>query len=68
MHNSREEVKGSISRREFLNVAWLASLGFLLVDMGGVFYLFSMPIFKQGQFGGVFALGRAGRRASVPGR
>lgn len=49
-----------VTRREFLNVAWLASLGFLLVDFGGMTYLFSMPRFEAGEFGGSFPLGRAG--------
>lgn len=52
--------KKSISRREFLNFAWLASLGFLTVDLAGVTYLFSMPRFKAGEFGGVFTVGRVG--------
>ena len=47
-----------INRREFLNLAWLASLGFLTVDMAGITYLFSMPRFKEGEFGGVFTAGR----------
>jgi cytochrome b6-f complex iron-sulfur subunit len=49
--------KPGINRREFLNFAWLASLGFLLVDMAGVTYLFSMPRFKEGEFGGIFKVG-----------
>ncbi len=47
-----------ISRREWLNYAWLASLGILLVDLAGIGYLFSMPRFKEGEFGGVFSLGQ----------
>lgn len=47
----------SISRREFLNIAWLASLGFFLVDVAGVTFLFSMPRFKEGEFGGTFTIG-----------
>jgi cytochrome b6-f complex iron-sulfur subunit len=47
-----------INRREFLNLAWLASLGFLTVNLAGVTYLFSMPRFKEGEFGGVFPAGR----------
>jgi hypothetical protein len=48
-----------INRREFLNFAWMASLGFLLVDLGGVAYFFSLPRLREGQFGGRFSLGRA---------
>ncbi len=49
--------KKLISRREFLNLAWLASLGFFIVDVAGVTFLFSMPRFKEGEFGGVFTIG-----------
>lgn len=50
-----------LTRREFLNYAWLASLGFVfLVGFGGATYLFAFPRFKTGEFGGVFPLGRAG--------
>lgn len=49
--------KVGINRREFLNFAWLASLGFLTVNLAGVTYLFSMPRFKEGEFGGVFTVG-----------
>lgn len=52
-----EEVK--VNRREFLNLAWLASLGFFLVPVGGVTILFAFPRFKEGEFGGVFNLGGA---------
>jgi cytochrome b6-f complex iron-sulfur subunit len=47
-----------INRREFLNIALLASLGLFIVDLGGVTYLFSMPRFKEGEFGGLFTVGK----------
>lgn len=47
-----------LSRREFLNFAWLASLGLLTVNLGGVVYLFSMPRFKEGEFGGLVTVGK----------
>lgn len=47
-----------INRREFLNFAWLVSLGFLSVNMGGLTYFFAMPRFKEGQFGGTFTIGK----------
>ena len=53
------EEKMTINRREFLNLAWLASLGFLTVNLGGVTLLFSMPRFREGEFGGLFTLGPA---------
>lgn len=48
-----------INRREFLNIAWLASLGFLSVNMAGMTYLFAMPRFKEGEFGGLYSVGPA---------
>jgi cytochrome b6-f complex iron-sulfur subunit len=50
-----EEIK--LNRREFLNIAWLASLGFLTLSVGGMTVLFSMPRFREGEFGGVFTVG-----------
>ncbi|MCU0489563.1 MAG: Rieske 2Fe-2S domain-containing protein [Anaerolineales bacterium] len=51
--------KKKMNRREFLNFAWLASLGFLTVNVAGITYLFTMPRFKAGEFGGVFPYGKA---------
>lgn len=56
-----------LSRREFLNYAWLASLGFVfLVGFGGATYFFAFPRFKAGEFGGIFALGNAGEILPKP--
>jgi cytochrome b6-f complex iron-sulfur subunit len=49
--------KPRINRREFLNIAWLASLGFLTVSVAGATYLFAMPRFEAGEFGGVYSYG-----------
>ena len=49
--------KKGMNRREFLNFAWLASLGFLTVNMAGMTYLFAMPRFKEGEFGGCITVG-----------
>lgn len=46
-----------VTRREFLNLAWLASLGFFLLPVGGVTILFAYPRFRAGEFGGEFPLG-----------
>jgi cytochrome b6-f complex iron-sulfur subunit len=54
----KEEEKTEINRREFLNFAWLVSLGFLTVSMAGVTFLFAMPRFKEGEFGGIVPVGR----------
>ncbi len=51
------EKKTPVTRREFLNLAWLASLGFMTLSLGGVTYLFAMPRFKEGEFGGEFVVG-----------
>ncbi len=49
-----------LTRREFLNYAWLSSLGFVfLVGIGGATFFFAFPRFKAGEFGGVFPLGKA---------
>jgi cytochrome b6-f complex iron-sulfur subunit len=50
-----EEIK--LNRREFLNIAWLASLGFLTLSVGGMTVLFGLPRFREGEFGGVFTAG-----------
>ncbi len=57
--------KKSISRREALNFAWLASLGFLSVSLAGVGFLFAMPRFKEGEFGGVVTVGAASELPKV---
>ena len=49
----------SVSRREFLNYAWGAALGVVLVEAGVASFMFALPRFKEGQFGGLFPLGPA---------
>ena len=51
------EEKQNLSRQEFLNLAWLASLGFLVLEIGGLTILFAYPRFKEGEFGGIFTFG-----------
>lgn len=61
MADAKNEVtldKKPMNRREFLNFAWLVSLGFLTVNLGGVTFLFAMPRFKEGEFGGIFTYGK----------
>lgn len=56
--DSPEAVKElKMNRQEFLNLAWLASLGFLTFGLAGVTVLFSYPRFREGEFGGVFTFG-----------
>jgi len=54
---SATEGQPTLTRRELLNYTWLASLGVLLVNVGGIGFLFAMPRFKAGEFGGVFTVG-----------
>lgn len=59
------ETRKVVNRREFLTFAWLVSLGFMTVSLGGVAYLFAMPRFKEGEFGGKFTVGKVGQLPSV---
>ncbi|MBC8505545.1 MAG: ubiquinol-cytochrome c reductase iron-sulfur subunit [Anaerolineales bacterium] len=52
------EPRTPVNRREFLNLAWLATLGFFFVDIAGVTYFFAMPRFREGEFGGLFTIGK----------
>jgi cytochrome b6-f complex iron-sulfur subunit len=60
-----KEQEARINRREFLNLAWLASLGFVTLSMGGVTLLFAFPRFGEGEFGGVSSIGTASELPSV---
>lgn len=51
------EEKMSMNRQEFLNLTWLASLGFLVLEVSGISILFAYPRFKEGEFGGIFTFG-----------
>jgi cytochrome b6-f complex iron-sulfur subunit len=55
---NQEAEKKKINRREFLNFAWLASLGFLTLNVAGVTLLFALPRFKEGEFGGRVPMGK----------
>jgi cytochrome b6-f complex iron-sulfur subunit len=52
----RERKTGS-TRRELLNYAWLASLGILTVQVAGISLYFSLPRFREGEFGGFITIG-----------
>ncbi|MFN2196560.1 MAG: ubiquinol-cytochrome c reductase iron-sulfur subunit [Anaerolineales bacterium] len=64
-NDQQEESKTKMNRREFLNMAWLASLGFITLSIGGVTILFAYPRFREGEFGGVSTLGTVGELPSV---
>jgi len=53
------EVDPNLTRREFLNYAWLASIALFSVEAVGLSLWFAFPNFKAGQFGGAFDLGEA---------
>ena len=59
------EGKPKVNRREFLNLAWLASLGFLTVNVAGMTYLFAMPLFEEGEFGGIYTVGAVSELPAV---
>lgn len=56
--NEAVQEREPVNRREFLNLAWLASLGFLTINIAGVTYLFALPRFEEGEFGGVVTIGK----------
>lgn len=64
---NHQEENNPINRREFLNLAWLASLGFVLADVGGVTLLFAYPRLKEGAFGTQIVLGPAEKVLPPPG-
>ena len=49
----------NMTRREWLNYAWLASIGLFAVETVGLSLWFAFPNFKAGQFGGQFDVGPA---------
>lgn len=53
------KVDPNVTRREFLNYAWLASIVLLTVEGVGMSLWFAFPNFKEGQFGGKFPIGAA---------
>jgi hypothetical protein len=48
-----------LTRREFLNYAWLASIALFSLETVGLSLWFAFPNFKAGQFGGQFPIGEA---------
>jgi cytochrome b6-f complex iron-sulfur subunit len=56
-----------VSRREFLNYAWGAALGVVLVEAGVASFFFALPRFKEGEFGGVFPVGSGSAMPPVEG-
>lgn len=42
-----------VTRREFLNYVWGASMALFLAQFGGITFFFAMPRFREGEFGGI---------------
>ena len=54
-----EQPSQPMNRREFLNYAWGASMLLFMAEIGVVTYLFALPRFGEGEFGGTFAVNAA---------
>lgn len=54
-----------VTRREFLNYAWGAAAVVVLAEAGIASFMFALPRFKEGEFGGVFNLGPASTMPQV---
>ena len=50
------EVDSGISRREFLFYIWGASMALITAEAAGLIIWFSIPRFREGQFGGTFTV------------
>src|SRR5258707_6426162 len=50
----RDGQTDGISRREFLNYIWAASLALALAETSGAIIWFGLPRFRAGEFGGLF--------------
>lgn len=59
--------QSQITRREFLNYAWLASLGVFTAQLAVVTYQFAMPRIQAGDFGGPVPIGAIGALETTPG-
>ncbi len=57
----KESPTKKISRRELLSYAWGAVATLFAVEIGGITIAFSMPRFKEGEFGGRFVVGKVDR-------
>jgi cytochrome b6-f complex iron-sulfur subunit len=55
-----------ISRREFLNYVWGASMALFMAQFGGAILLFALPRFREGEFGGRKTIGAVGEKLPKP--
>ncbi len=49
--------RSRLTRREVLNYVWLVSLGVVTVQIAGITVYFTLPRFREGEFGGVITVG-----------
>ncbi|HZY43727.1 MAG TPA: Rieske 2Fe-2S domain-containing protein [Anaerolineae bacterium] len=54
-----------ITRREFLNYVALASIALFTAEVGGAVLAFSLPRFREGEFGGTRTIGTVGDKLPV---
>ncbi|MBP7689563.1 MAG: ubiquinol-cytochrome c reductase iron-sulfur subunit [Thermoflexales bacterium] len=55
-----------ISRREFLNYVWGASMALFMAQFGGAIFLFALPRFREGEFGGRKTIGAVAEKLPQP--
>ena len=55
-----------ISRREFLNYVWGASMALFMAQFGGAIFLFAFPRFREGEFGGRKTIGSVAEKLPQP--
>jgi len=55
-----------ISRREFLNYVWGASMALFMAQFGGAIFLFALPRFREGEFGGRKTIGSVSEKLPKP--
>ena len=49
--------ESTVTRREFLNYVWGASMALFLVQFGGLSFFFALPRARLGEFGGIIPVG-----------
>jgi cytochrome b6-f complex iron-sulfur subunit len=49
-------VARGVTRREFLNYVWGAAMALFMAETGGAIFLYALPRFKAGEFGGTFSM------------
>jgi cytochrome b6-f complex iron-sulfur subunit len=66
MADQAEQQGRGITRREFLNYVWGASMALFMAELGGAIYAFSLPRFREGEFGGPKTIGTVGEKLPQP--